>query len=166
MGFEESRSCWFYSGISSLEYPRILDSCQICSPWEAWRGAELSLFFVLSGFLIGGILLDATGSTRYFRTFYARRAFRILPLYGLVTGLFLASHFPLICSLLQHECSASEIPLASYPTFTQNFWIAYLGTWGLNSGEVVTWSLAVEEQFYLTIPIIIRKLTDRTLSRR
>jgi peptidoglycan/LPS O-acetylase OafA/YrhL len=126
-----------------------------------WSGVDL--FFVLSGFLIGGILLDARDSPRYFKTFYVRRAFRILPLYGLALALFFlrfvtqsGSAGPL------GSFSHSSIPWAAYVTLTQNIWMAVLGTFGVGA-MAVTWSLAVEEQFYLTVPFMIRKVASSHL---
>jgi peptidoglycan/LPS O-acetylase OafA/YrhL len=121
-------------------------------------GSGVDLFFVLSGFLIGGILLDARESQNYYRTFYARRAYRILPLYFAASGLFLSRHilasaFPRIVGAV----SPLAIPWAAYLTFTQNFFMVHIGWFG-PPAMLVTWSLAVEEQFYLVIPFIIRRL--------
>ncbi|MGX1110557.1 acyltransferase family protein [Bradyrhizobium elkanii] len=99
----------------------------------------VDLFFVLSGFLIGGILMDNRDKQNYFEIFYVRRALRILPLYALLV-------IP-ICNLVGE-------PLLPFLTFTQNFLWAD-GRVG-NPLTVITWSLAVEEQFYLVLPAIVR----------
>jgi peptidoglycan/LPS O-acetylase OafA/YrhL len=115
----------------------------------SWSGVDL--FFVLSGFLIGSILLEQRDAPRYFTTFYLRRGLRILPLYAVVLFGFgmLYREYP------DSPLFANPLPLWSYATFTQNF--AVLGREDLGPGWMgATWSLAVEEQFYLTLPIIIR----------
>ncbi len=118
----------------------------------SWSGVDL--FFVLSGFLIGGILLDARSSPRYFQTFYIRRAFRILPVYFALLIAYSVWH---VAHRSAGEVSPFEIPLAAYFSFLQNCWMAYLGRFGTVM-LMVTWSLAIEEQFYLTIPLLIRRL--------
>ena len=116
-----------------------------------WTGVDL--FFVLSGFLISGILLDARDSKRYFTTFYARRILRIFPLYYLV--LFIAfvvlPRFPAVHSVLvgQHA-SPPQWPYWSYLT---NFLIADRG-W-VHGWVDISWSLAIEEHFYLVWPLVI-----------
>jgi peptidoglycan/LPS O-acetylase OafA/YrhL len=126
-----------------------------------WSGVDL--FFVLSGFLIGGILLDARTSPRYYQTFYIRRAYRIFPLYGIVTALFLMRHLPFRL-LPGHfgDVSPLTAPWWSYLTLTQNFWMAYNGRPGAIA-MAATWSLAVEEQFYLTIPLLVRMIRPQRL---
>lgn len=119
-----------------------------------WSGVDL--FFVLSGFLIGGILLDARESTNYFKVFYIRRTCRIFPLYFAWIGLFLI--VPIAFAGFSFSTSlvfANPLPVWSYFTFTQNITMSLKGIWGPNwlSG---TWSLAVEEQFYLLLPLVIR----------
>ena len=126
-----------------------------------WSGVDL--FFVLSGFLIGGILLDARHASNYFRVFYTRRLLRIVPIYFLC----LASVFFLAVSV-DHGAArefawmfSERIALKLYPVFLQNFWMAKWTTFG-TFGLGVSWSLAIEEQFYLTLPFAIRFLRSNT----
>ena len=127
-----------------------------------WSGVDL--FFVLSGFLIGGILLDVKESPRYFKTFYVRRAYRILPLYAVLLAIFSLRFLTLKGSAGPlGNFSYSPIPWVSYVTFTQNIWMGLRGTLGAGA-MAATWSLAVEEQFYLTIPLMIRNISRSRLT--
>jgi len=127
-----------------------------------WAGVDL--FFVLSGFLIGGILLDARESSHYFGTFYARRFYRIIPLYYLWIGIFFAFTAAAFSGLPQALASNPErLSIAPiYLLFLQNsakiphaaFGTAWLGA---------LWSLAVEEQFYLLMPLAVRFLPRQRL---
>ncbi len=122
-----------------------------------WTGVDL--FFVLSGFLIGGILLDARASENYFQVFYARRFCRILPLYSVLCVM---SLIVFRAPLSTHPwLFAGRTPWYAYLTFGQNFWMVKTTA---NSAQLdATWSLAVEEQFYLSLPIIIRFVRYKTL---
>jgi len=120
-----------------------------------WSGVDL--FFVLSGFLLGGILLENRDSPTCFKTFYARRACRILPVYYL-----LVLGFAVANGLIQGTRNSgfvhlfdNPMPLWSYFTFTQNFAMLSGSDFGAPALSV-TWSLAIEEQFYLFLPLLIR----------
>lgn len=153
---------WHYIGcqITASATPDLMWLRQIVS--LMWSGVDL--FFVLSGFLITGILRDARDSAHYWSTFYVRRACRILPLYALLLGTYaiaLASGFaghPPAGWLM-----AQPMPLLSYATFTQNIFMGLAQGTGAN-WMGVSWSLAVEEQFYLVLPLLVYFLPGRRLA--
>jgi peptidoglycan/LPS O-acetylase OafA/YrhL len=127
-----------------------------------WSGVDL--FFVLSGFLIGGILLDARNSSNYFKAFYNRRVFRILPIYAAVVGVFylcLAAGVP-GRTAGSNWLFGPTVPWYAYATFTQNIRFA-IGEPNLAFWLGATWSLAVEEQFYLILPLLIWLVSERWL---
>ena len=129
-----------------------------------WTGVDF--FFVLSGFLIGGILMDARESRNYFQVFYRRRFFRIVPIYAV----FLAGFFALV--YVNHANAAPRLqwitsrafPWYAYAFFLQNAWMAVNNGWGPPISSI-SWSLAVEEQFYLTLPWLVRFLNQRRLKQ-
>lgn len=123
---------------------------------NGWMGVDL--FFVLSGFLITGILLDTKGLDGYFRNFYARRCLRIWPLYYSAL-LFMFVLVPLVRpSEAQKVFASRSMPWWSYFIFLQNFLVPVITrATGLLG---VSWSLAVEEQFYLVWPLVVRYCSE------
>ncbi len=135
-----------------------IDSSAAAVRWIAtvcglgWSGVDL--FFVLSGFLITGILYDTRNDPAYYRKFYARRTLRIFPIYYL---------FAAIALLI--------VPLSAWHK-GDIFFLVYLGypaalTWPALVSVLIRithlWSLSVEEQFYMLWPWLICRL--RTPSR-
>jgi len=124
-----------------------------------WAGVDL--FFVLSGFLITGILLDTRGRGRYFSSFYARRTLRIFPLYYLIVFLafVVLPQFPWLHQLLVGSHDGEQWP---YWTYLVNFEIARENDFQHGVLDV-TWSLAIEEQFYLIWAVVVWALSPRWL---
>jgi peptidoglycan/LPS O-acetylase OafA/YrhL len=112
-----------------------------------WSGVDL--FFVLSGFLITGILLDTRRAPGYFRVFYARRALRIFPLYFAYLLLVLVVLQGIFLVFARTNPWQHVNPLL-YLTYSMN-WVSGLDDQWLGH----LWSLAVEEQFYLVWPAAI-----------
>ena len=125
-----------------------------------WMGVDL--FFALSGFLITGILLNTRQSPGYFKNFYARRVLRILPLYYCVLG-FMFVLVPLLGPAQARSVFERSSPWWAYPLFLQNFLLAVPT---MAAGPLgATWSLAIEEQFYLVWPLIVRLCSTTNLRR-
>jgi peptidoglycan/LPS O-acetylase OafA/YrhL len=130
-------------------------------PEIIWKGVDL--FFVLSGFLISSILLNSRYAPNYFKPFYVRRAFRILPLYFLI----LVSYLAVLAAFNDRidnlgKLFENRIDPIWYIFFLQNIAMTSAASFG-PVWLAGTWSLAVEEQFYLTIPACIRKLSERAI---
>lgn len=120
----------------------------------AWTGVDL--FFVLSGFLLSTILMRNREQPGTLKVFYIRRALRIIPLYTLLLVAYqVVRHAWLEPMNSGHQwLYANAMPFWSYATFTQNIFMASGNTSGAHFLGI-TWSLAVEEQFYLLLPLFI-----------
>jgi peptidoglycan/LPS O-acetylase OafA/YrhL len=123
-----------------------------------WAGVDL--FFVLSGFLITGILVDSRGCSSYFRTFYIRRVLRIFPLYFAYLFLILV-----LFRYLWRWYSGEDLW-----QWTNPWWfITYLMNWkpsGPHRDPFMghLWSLAIEEQFYFVWPAVVWLVPRNKLS--
>ncbi len=141
--------------------PAILPTLWSAVMNSTWAGVDL--FFVLSGFLITGILIDSRTETGYFRNFYARRTLRIFPLYYTV----------LIAVFVLPPLVASRwLPAVYSELFRNQLWLwtylqNYLQAKGPHQlpGFGHFWSLAVEEQFYWLWPLVVFFSGNKTLLR-
>jgi peptidoglycan/LPS O-acetylase OafA/YrhL len=139
-----------------------------------WLWSGVDLFFILSGYLIGGILLEHRNCPNYFQVFYLRRSARTFPLYAVSLILFAVMSWLITGPAFKFSLTvfgnsdpiawlfASPLPLWSYCVFIQNILMAVGDTFGSN-WLGITWSLAIEEQFYLVLPILIRFTPMRLL---
>ncbi len=118
---------------------------EACRPVGRFGWMGVDLFFVLSGYLIGSQLLKPVRDGRRVSLagFYRKRAFRILPVYGVVLALYV------VWPLWREEPGMS--PLWQFLTFTENFFDNY----SINQAFSHVWSLCVEEHFYLLLPVIV-----------
>ena len=149
-------------GTARLSYP--LERAYSSIAGMGWIGVDL--FFVLSGFLITGILFDLRRNPDYFRIFYGRRIVRIFPLYyAALTVFFLV--VPMLLTHLHHQ-RAFDVETGTAGKLLA--W-TYLLNWyeGLKGFQIIPhplqhfWSLAIEEQFYLVWPFLVLKLARRRL---
>jgi peptidoglycan/LPS O-acetylase OafA/YrhL len=133
---------WQYGGLQFGGLARIF----LGATQPGWIG--VNLFFVLSGFLITGILLDSKKNPHFYRCFYTRRALRILPAY-----------YSLLILLLLLQLSSVGFVGLSF------LYLANVTTiFGVACRYGPLWSLAVEEHFYIFWPALVRKLTSTRLA--
>jgi peptidoglycan/LPS O-acetylase OafA/YrhL len=118
-----------------------------------WSGVDL--FFVLSGFLISGILLETKKASNYFQSFYARRALRILPVYFLTIFVYFHIAKPL-AHHIGYWLPDIDAPEIWYWLHVSN-WRSAFQTQPAHDVTLLThvWSLSIEEQFYFAWPFLI-----------
>ncbi|MCB9873911.1 MAG: acyltransferase [Planctomycetaceae bacterium] len=145
--------------------PSVEDASATCQWLESFlvhgqRGVDL--FFVLSGFLITGILYDAKRHSHYFRNFYARRTLRIFPLYyGVLIGALVI--LPLVWTT-GYPFGATRDAQGWLWGYCTNLVIAWRGDWCFGYFDHF-WSLAVEEHFYFLWPLVIY-FSSRVVAQR
>jgi peptidoglycan/LPS O-acetylase OafA/YrhL len=127
---------------------------------STWLGVDL--FFVLSGFLITGILIDAKGTRTYFLSFYARRVLRIFPVYYLTIFFFfyifqpfMVPDDPDVLELKRHQLW--------FWAYLSNIHTALHGTWPRAYYLMHLWSVSIEEQFYMVWPFVVLMLSRKDL---
>lgn len=127
---------------------------------QGWVGVDV--FFVLSGFLITGILYDTRNDSQFFKRFFARRSVRIFPVFYLLVAVMLA-----LTPILHYQWRVGHLAFLVYMgnivgNLNFDYYAVFSSTYKSATMEIGhLWSLCVEEQFYLLWPIMIWWLRDR-----
>lgn len=146
-------------GVISFHYT-VGTRLELAAARLGWAGVDL--FFVLSGFLITGILLEMRARPHYFRTFYTRRILRIFPAYYLL----LAVYF--VCARTMGGPQPWQF-WAMHAAFLSST-LGYFHSWNFPApvfvygGSIVLWSLSVEEMFYLFWAPVVKYLQPRVMA--
>lgn len=122
-----------------------------------WIGVDL--FFVLSGYLITGILSDSVGKPKYLSNFFIRRILRIFPLFYAVLFVLIV-FIPIAIPSLSESTKQMQENQVWFWSYLVNWYIASVGGFSSMQGGYL-WSLAVEEQFYLVWPFIVLVLRQK-----
>jgi peptidoglycan/LPS O-acetylase OafA/YrhL len=149
MAFHTFKRADYFTQNASLHFITMLSSV-------GWIGVDI--FFTLSGFLITNILLRSREHPHYFKNFYMRRILRILPLY-----IFLIVAVVVFVPNLEKRF-VEQMPriLLVVLLFQQN-WATIFFDFPITVYLVITWSLAIEEQFYFIWPFVVHRLRNETL---
>ncbi len=130
----------------------LLDTWFMNFTQSCWVGVDL--FFVLSGFLITGILLDTKTSGHFFKSFYARRIVRIFPLYYLTLFLYFYVYQPFFAAG-DMDLRALKDDQLWYWAYLSNVHTSMHGTWPRAGHMIHLWSVSIEEQFYMLWPTVV-----------
>ena len=138
----------FYHGVAPPLNATLSSAGKLFFHLSQYGWVGVNLFFVLSGFLITGILIDSRNRAGYFRRFYLRRALRILPalcatLLILKFGGWISWRFLALAAVFLANCAPFFRVALEYPPL---------------------WSLAVEEHFYLLWPGLVRRFSPASLA--
>lgn len=151
----------YYTGVLRVPMPAAVENLEKILGIFLVSGVDL--FLVLSGFLVGGIIIDKYHTEGFLKTFYIRRICRIFPIYFA-----LMLSFAIVFFFFQGKYFFDEwllldpLPFWSYLTFLQSYVMGLEN----NSGSkwlAISWSVSVEEQFYLFLPALFFLLRGRKI---
>lgn len=155
----------FLTHFIAMQIPAQASGVDGATRWIArfgWTGVDL--FFVLSGFLITGILLDTREKTHYWRNYAARRCLRIFPLYYGALVLVMVV-LPIATRWTEPQFQTLRENQVWYWTYTVNFLQVIKGVSATPLNTSHFWSLCIEEQFYLVWPLVVLLCSPRAILR-